>query len=195
MILKDRYGRDYDRDLLGSVPAGISTMSASQVVSRITETTDSHDDSGDPRDRDIGGPRVEHGFRRQEGAERRPRGEHHVKPETDCVRQWRIPHETYGCFPPAYIADQDGRPMHSWRVLLLPFPDQPALYDAYNFSEPWNGPNNRKLADQIGRIYLRSGLDSDQAGTTSFVAVVGSETAWPGATTSRAFCCSGLRSS
>ena len=72
--------------------------------------------------------------------------------------------------------------MHSWRVLLLPFPGPAALYDAYNFAEPWDGPNNRKLADQIGRIYLRSGLDSDQAGTTSFVAVVGSETAWPGAT-------------
>ncbi len=90
-------------------------------------------------------------------------------------------HETYGCFPPAYVADRDGRPMHSWRVLILPFLDQKPLYDAYNFAEPWDGPNNRKLADQIGQIYLRSGLDSSHGQATSFVAVVGPETSWPGA--------------
>jgi hypothetical protein len=89
-------------------------------------------------------------------------------------------HSKYGCFPPAYIADSDGQPMHSWRVLLLPFLEQNDLYNAYNFAEPWDGPNNRKLADQIGSIYLRSGLESDQARTTSFVAVVGPQTAWPG---------------
>jgi hypothetical protein len=89
-------------------------------------------------------------------------------------------HETYGCFPPAYVAGRDGRPPHSWRVLILPFLEQRALYDAYNFAELWDGPNNRKLADQIGRIYLRSGLESDQVRTTSFVAVVGPQTAWPG---------------
>jgi hypothetical protein len=90
-------------------------------------------------------------------------------------------HEAFGSFPPAYVADRDGRPMHSWRVLVLPFLEQRAAYDAYNFAEPWDGPNNRKLADKIGRIYLRSGLESDQARATSFVAVVGPETAWPGA--------------
>jgi uncharacterized protein DUF1559 len=90
-------------------------------------------------------------------------------------------HGTYGSFPPAYIADRDGRPMHSWRVLLLPFLEQRELYNAYNFAEPWDGPNNRKLADRVGGIYLRSGLESDQVATTSFVAVVGPETAWPGA--------------
>ena len=30
-------------------------------------------------------------------------------------------HDAWGSFPPAYIADEDGRPMHSWRVLLLPY--------------------------------------------------------------------------
>jgi Protein of unknown function (DUF1559) len=33
-------------------------------------------------------------------------------------------HDTYGRFPPAYIADHDGRPMHSWRVLILPLLEQ-----------------------------------------------------------------------
>jgi hypothetical protein len=30
-------------------------------------------------------------------------------------------HDTYGAFPPAHIPDRNGKPMHSWRVLLLPF--------------------------------------------------------------------------
>jgi len=91
-------------------------------------------------------------------------------------------HETYGCFPPAYVADRDGKPMHSWRVLILPFLEQKELYNAYNFAEPWNGPSNRNLANRVGNIYLRSGLESDQLQTTSFVAVVGPQTVWPGST-------------
>ena len=55
----------------------------------------------------------------------------------------------YGHFPPAYIADENGTPMHSWRVLILPFLEQRALYDQYDFDEPWNGPNNLKLANKM----------------------------------------------
>ena len=30
-------------------------------------------------------------------------------------------HDEYKSFPPAYIADESGKRMHSWRVLILPF--------------------------------------------------------------------------
>ena len=79
-------------------------------------------------------------------------------------------HDTYGRFPAAYVADRDGRPMHSWRVLILPLLEQRTTYDAYDFAEPWDGPNNRRLADRVGRILPGSGLESDQARTTSLVA-------------------------
>ena len=36
-------------------------------------------------------------------------------------------HDAYKCFPPAYVADEEGRPMHSWRVLILPYMEQQAL--------------------------------------------------------------------
>ena len=55
-------------------------------------------------------------------------------------------HDVYKSFPPAYVADETGKPMHSWRVLILPFLEQKALYDQYRFDEPWDGPNNGKLA-------------------------------------------------
>lgn len=92
-------------------------------------------------------------------------------------------HDRYRCFPPAYLADADGKPMHSWRVLLLPFfleaPDLKQLYEQYDFSEPWNGPHNSALAAKIA-LYRCPNANEDPL-HTNYVAVVGEETAWPGA--------------
>jgi len=63
-------------------------------------------------------------------------------------------HDTYRSFPPPYVADEDGRPMHSWRVLILPFMGYQDLYDQYNFDEPWDGPNNRMLWAHIPDEYV-----------------------------------------
>ena len=89
-------------------------------------------------------------------------------------------HEVYGSFPPAYLADKNGKPMHSWRVLLLPYLGYDELYERYDFSEPWDGPKNRALADEVCDIY-GSARDLHGGGTlTRFLAVVGPGTAWPG---------------
>ncbi len=57
------------------------------------------------------------------------------------------------------------------------------LYKAYRFDEPWDGPHNAQLAGRIGDYYRRRGLDAGGSQQTTFVAVVGPETAWPGAAT------------
>jgi hypothetical protein len=89
-------------------------------------------------------------------------------------------HDKYGCLPPAYVADPSGKPMHSWRVLLLPQIEQHELYQQYDFSEPWNGPNNRKLADQMPSIFhCRS--EPESTTYTNFVVIRGPDTAFPGA--------------
>lgn len=36
-----------------------------------------------------------------------------------------------GSFPPAASISKDGRPLLSWRVLLLPFIEQQELYDQF----------------------------------------------------------------
>jgi hypothetical protein len=96
-------------------------------------------------------------------------------------------HDKFGCFPPAYVADENGRLIHSWRVLILPFLEQTPLYNAYRFDEPWDGPNNKKLADTI--LYVYNCPSDDHGGTpnastmTNYVAIVGPETAWPGTST------------
>jgi hypothetical protein len=85
-----------------------------------------------------------------------------------------------GTLPPAYIADADGKPMHSWRVLLLPYLEQNALYRQYRFDEPWDGPNNSQLHTTLLKIYLCPSEPYSLA--TSYVVVTGSQTIWPGAT-------------
>jgi len=88
-------------------------------------------------------------------------------------------HDVYHRFPPAYVADANGKPMHSWRVLILPFLEQKPLYDAYRFDEPWDGPNNSQLAGDL-KILMCPADGTRGKGQTSYVAVVGPGTAWPG---------------
>ena len=45
-------------------------------------------------------------------------------------------HDAYGSFPPAWTTDADGRPLLSWRVLLLPFLDEAPLYEEFDLTEP-----------------------------------------------------------
>ncbi len=92
-------------------------------------------------------------------------------------------HQVSGCFPPAYIADKNGKPMHSWRVLILPYLDQDPLYKMYDFTEPWDGPNNKKLLTSRPMVYAcRSDPNAFSPGATetSYVAVVGPNAAWAG---------------
>ncbi len=55
-------------------------------------------------------------------------------------------HADNGEYPPPIIRDDAGKPMHSWRALLLPYLDEDPLAEAYLLDEPWNGPHNSKLA-------------------------------------------------
>jgi hypothetical protein len=48
----------------------------------------------------------------------------------------------YGTFPPAYTVDADGKPLHSWRTLILPYLDQHGLYNSIDLAKPWNDPIN-----------------------------------------------------
>ena len=93
-----------------------------------------------------------------------------IRGEIPCSKVYEDEH---GCFPPAYVADASGRPMHSWRVLILPYLDQQQLYDQYDFSEPWNGPNNQQLGPPSwpGTAQLCPGAALKPADSTHFPAV------------------------
>jgi hypothetical protein len=88
-------------------------------------------------------------------------------------------HEEFKCYPPPFLADADGRPMHSWRILLLPYLERNDVYKQYRFDEPWDGPNNRKLADQMPAQYTLHGCEKPGNVTTNYLRVVGDSTASP----------------
>ena len=56
-------------------------------------------------------------------------------------------------FPPAVLLGPDGKTKYSWRVALLPYLEQQQLYNQYNFNEPWDSENNKKILAQMPAIY------------------------------------------
>jgi hypothetical protein len=63
--------------------------------------------------------------------------------------------EQHGHLPPAVHA-RDGRPLLSWRVLLLPHLGEEKLFKQFRLDEPWDSPHNRGLLEQIPSVYQHS---------------------------------------
>ena len=76
-------------------------------------------------------------------------------------------------FPANAIYSDTGEPLLSWRVAILPFIEQNALYERFNLDEPWDSPNNIALLPLIPQIYRTEGLGD---GLTNYVGVSGSGT-------------------
>jgi prepilin-type processing-associated H-X9-DG protein len=84
-----------------------------------------------------------------------------------------------GHLPPPFTVDADGRPMHSWRVLILPYIEGQQVFDQIDFSKPWNHPDNLRLADKMPSVYsCPAAVNSVPPYTTAYVAVTGDETVW-----------------
>jgi len=71
-------------------------------------------------------------------------------------------HDTHNAFPPAAVCDKTGKPMLSWRVLILPYIEAGDLYKQFKLDEPWDSENNKKLLAKMPRTYMVPG----QASTT-----------------------------
>lgn len=87
-------------------------------------------------------------------------------------------HDATGSFPPAVVIGPDGKPWHSWRVLILPYLEQVSLYNQYDFSQPWDSPKNQAVLDKIPDVY-RDPLQAQAAGPyTNYAALVGNRAAF-----------------
>lgn len=96
-------------------------------------------------------------------------------------------HSDHGSYPPAYVTDSNGRPMHSWRVLLLPYLDEQAIYARYDLSKPWD-EQTLELQSPLGipKVYTSpADADSTTFGHTSFVVITGKRTMFPGPRSTR----------
>lgn len=61
--------------------------------------------------------------------------------------------DTHGTFPPVYIPDEEGKPMHSWRVLILRELERKDLHALYDFDLPWDHPTNLEVASQLPSVF------------------------------------------
>jgi prepilin-type processing-associated H-X9-DG protein len=71
--------------------------------------------------------------------------------------------------PPVLYGGKSGRVPYSWRVAILPYLEAQPLYSQYNFDEPWDGPNNRRLIDHMPAVYGYPGAGLKPGHTAYFV--------------------------
>lgn len=78
--------------------------------------------------------------------------------------------DTYNALPPAYTTDADGKPLHSWRTLILPYIDQRQLYESIDLTKPWDDPVNAEACRSMYGYQCPSTSDRDNH--TTYLAVV-----------------------
>jgi hypothetical protein len=61
--------------------------------------------------------------------------------------------DTYGHLPPQATYDKNGKPMLSWRVMILPFVEGQDLYKEFHLEEPWDSEHNKKLLAKMPKLY------------------------------------------
>jgi hypothetical protein len=62
-------------------------------------------------------------------------------------------HDTNGGLPANAIYDKDGKPLLSWRVMLLPYLEANPLYNQFKLDEAWDSDHNKKLLEKIPKLY------------------------------------------
>ena len=104
-----------------------------------------------------------------------------LKKIASAIRQYE---SSNGFLPPPSVLSDDGVPLFGWRVLILPYIGEKELFEKLDLTKPWNDPVNLKIGEQMP-IVFRCPESRRQSrwrtiGTmTSYVAVVGLQTAWP----------------
>ncbi len=81
-------------------------------------------------------------------------------------------HDTRRRFPARAVFDKDGKPLLSWRVLLLPYLQEGNLYKQFHLDEPWDSPHNKKLIERMPAAF-RSPASKAPANTTTYLVPVG----------------------
>jgi Protein of unknown function (DUF1559) len=86
---------------------------------------------------------------------------------------------THGRFPTAAIR-AGGEPLLSWRVAILPYLEQDALYRKFRLDEAWNSPHNLSLLGEMPRVYAPVGPEGTGSYATYYQGVVDSGSLFDG---------------
>jgi hypothetical protein len=85
--------------------------------------------------------------------------------------------------PPAAIFGEHDKPLLSWRVLILPYLEDPqmqALFDRFKLDEPWDSPHNMELLAAMPKVYTVGPGAKQEKDHTYVQAFVGKGTAFDG---------------
>ena len=88
--------------------------------------------------------------------------------------------EIHNYFPPAAI-ERNGKPLLSWRVAILPFLEEDALYKQFHLDESWDSPHNREVAKKMPSVFQSP--DSPSNGKTRVMLFTGKGAAFDGGRT------------
>jgi hypothetical protein len=66
-------------------------------------------------------------------------------------------HDQNGHLPAQAVYGPDGKPLLSWRVLILPYIEQDKLYKEFHLDEPWDSEHNKKLLAKMPKTYAMPG--------------------------------------
>ncbi len=81
---------------------------------------------------------------------------------------------------PAHASySDDDKPLLSWRVQVLPYLEQQALYDQFHLDEPWDSEHNKTLIAQMPEVYMNPNLPLE-LGKTNYLALVGEDCVFDG---------------
>jgi len=89
----------------------------------------------------------------------------------------RFRYENEQGLSPTDIVGPDGKPLLSWRVRLLPYLDQEALYREFKLDEPWDGEHNRRLLEKMPAFFANP-FDK-QPGLTQMQGITGPQCLLP----------------
>ena len=77
----------------------------------------------------------------------------------------------YGQLPPAFTLDGEGKRLHGWRTLLLPFLEQADLYSKIDLTKSWDDPANDAVR-QVALSVFRCPSSNVKQSQTIYLAVV-----------------------
>jgi hypothetical protein len=77
----------------------------------------------------------------------------------------------YQCLPPAYTVDANGRRLHSWRTLILPYVAEESIYQLIDLTKPWNDPVHDKVRQKFPDVF-RCPSTKASPGFTTFQTVI-----------------------
>lgn len=78
---------------------------------------------------------------------------------------------------PCNSTDKDGNFLLSWRVQILPYLEEGALFNQFKLDEPWNSKTNKPLVEKIPKVYAPIRVKAKK-GETYYRGFNGSDTAF-----------------